>query len=104
MSAQPAPKVVCSTCEAVCCRLTVLLEESDRIPGHLTARTAHGLLVMARDDEGWCVAIDHNSMRCSIYDDRPSTCRRFVMSGPYCRDVRKTYEKQVQAGIPLTLY
>jgi uncharacterized protein len=99
-----ASRPSCEHCDAVCCRLTVLLEHGDRVPGHYTERTEHGLLVMARDEEGWCVALDHTTMRCSIYADRPATCRRFAMAGPYCRDVRSSYEEQVRAGIPLTMY
>jgi Fe-S-cluster containining protein len=60
--------------------------------------------VLAHNEEGWCAAIDPLHMRCSIYDERPSICRRFSMGGPYCRDVRATYRDQRLRGIPLTLY
>ncbi|NIK02544.1 hypothetical protein FHR48_001982 [Xanthomonas arboricola] len=97
-------KNLCERCDAVCCRLTVMVDPSDRIPNHLTSVTPEGWHVMARDEEGWCVAIDAARMCCSIYDTRPAICRRFVMSGPYCRDVRATYDDQRRRGIPLTLY
>ncbi|WP_184375562.1 YkgJ family cysteine cluster protein [Xanthomonas arboricola] len=97
-------KNLCERCDAVCCRLTVMVDSSDRIPNHLTSVTPEGWHVMARDEEGWCVAIDAARMCCSIYDTRPAICRRFVMSGPYCRDVRATYDDQRRRGIPLTLY
>lgn len=97
-------KNLCERCDAVCCRLTVMVDPSDRIPNHLTSVTPQGWHVMARDEEGWCVAIDAARMCCSIYETRPAICRRFVMSGPYCRDVRATYDDQRRRGIPLTLY
>jgi Fe-S-cluster containining protein len=105
MSAIPAPELpLCASCDAVCCRLTVVLQPEDRIPAHLTEHSPAGLTVMARDAEGWCVAIDAARMCCSIYETRPDVCRRFVMSGPYCRAVRTDYLDSTSRGIPLTLY
>jgi Fe-S-cluster containining protein len=98
------PSVSCDACDAVCCRLTVVLMPEDRVPGHLTTRTAQGLEVMARDEDGWCVAIDPLRMCCSIYEQRPGICRKFAMGGPYCRDIRATHRDQLLRGIPLTLY
>src|SRR5690606_14481133 len=97
------PAVSCSSCDAVCCRLTVVLMPEDRVPRHLTTRTAHGLEVMARDEEGWCIAVDQNRMCCSIYEQRPAVCRKFAMGSEYCRDERRLYREQMQLGIPLTL-
>jgi len=97
------PSVSCSSCDAVCCRLTVVLMPEDRVPRHLTTRTAHGLEVMARDEEGWCIAVDQNRMCCSIYEQRPAVCCKFAMGSEYCRDERRLYREQMQLGIPLTL-
>lgn len=96
--------ISCSRCDAVCCRLTVLLMPDDAVPGHLTEYTDAGLHVMARDEDGWCVAVDSQHLCCTIYEQRPSVCRRFVMGAPYCREVRSTYQDQMRRGIPLTLY
>ncbi len=95
---------LCARCDAVCCRLTVVLQPEDRIPAHLTTRTQTALTVMDRDADGWCVAVDAAHMRCSIYDTRPEVCRRFVMGGSYCRDTRADYIHRTAHGIPLTLY
>ena len=81
----------CSSCDAVCCRLTVVLQEGDDIPAHLIEYQPNGLQVMAKDAEGWCVALDSARMNCGIYASRPEVCRRFVMNGPYCRSVRAEY-------------
>lgn len=96
--------VDCKACDAVCCRLTVVLMPEDVVPGHLTTQTGHGLRVMARDEEGWCVAIDQRRMCCSIYESRPTICRKFAMGGAYCREVRNTHRDELSRGIPLTMY
>ena len=93
----------CSRCDAVCCRLTVVLMPDDNVPSHLTTHTPEGLHVMARDEEGWCVAVDGRHMHCGIYDSRPSTCRRFVMNGPACRATRVDYQEHQRLAIPLTV-
>lgn len=95
---------LCSRCDAVCCRLTVVLQEGDDIPLRLTDVTDAGLTVMARDAEGWCVAIDAARMCCSIYDTRPQVCRRFVMGAPYCTEIRADYADRGARGIPLIMY
>ena len=100
--AQPA--VHCSNCDAVCCRLTVVLLPGDAIPVHLTTVSDAGLEVMARDEDGWCVALDGATHRCSIYETRPQLCRKFAMAGPYCVEVRNDYLDRRARGIPLTLY
>ena len=94
----------CSACDAVCCRLTVVLQPEDKIAGHLTTRTAAGLRVMARDEEGWCLALDGARMCCSIYPTHPSVCRRFALNGPYCREIRAEYRDHRARGIPLAMY
>lgn len=94
---------LCARCDAVCCRLTVVLQPEDRVPGYLTEERDR-LRVMARDEEGWCVAVDAAHMRCSIYETRPQVCRRFRMDGPYCHEVRGDYLERTRQGIPLELY
>ncbi len=76
----------------------------DSVPGHLTTRTEQGIAVMARDEEGWCVAIDQRRMCCSIYESRPTICRKFAMGGAYCREVRTIHREELGRGIPLTMY
>lgn len=95
------PTVHCGDCEAVCCRLTVVLLPGDSVPAWFTEHDARGLECMAKADDGWCVALDRTSMRCSIYERRPTICRAFAMGGAYCRDERERWLGRNLADIPL---
>lgn len=83
--------VSCQSCDAVCCRLTVVVMPEDQVPRHLVQRNAQGLEVMAQNEEGWCVAVDPLRMCCSIYEQRPAICRKFAMGSEYCREERAAY-------------
>ncbi|HZH43121.1 MAG TPA: YkgJ family cysteine cluster protein [Lysobacter sp.] len=102
-SSTARPRVHCDSCDAVCCRLTVVLLPGDEVPEHLTTYTDAGLHVMARDEDGWCVAVDGARMCCSIYATRPAICRKFAMAGPYCRAVRDEYATHYPREIALAL-
>lgn len=82
-------RVACSNCLGACCRLLVIVQEQDDVPDRLTELTATGLRLMARDAQGWCVAIAADHQHCTIYARRPATCRRFTMGGAYCRTLRR---------------
>lgn len=92
------PAVSCSNCEAVCCRLTVVLEAGDEVAEHMIVHSANGVEMMARADDGWCVALDRTHKCCSIYAQRPMVCRRFAMGGGYCRLERQKFS---ESRIPL---
>jgi len=94
----------CDRCDAVCCRLTVVLMPEDRVPPRFTTHNDYGVAVMDRDSEGWCVAVDSARMCCSIYEQRPSICRKFPMGSPGCREVRAEYSDRRLRGIPLVMY
>ena len=85
------PRIHCSSCAAVCCRLTVVLMPDDHVPERLIAYDAHGLRTMAKAEDGWCVALDRDTNRCSIYATRPEICRKYAMGGPSCRDEREKW-------------
>lgn len=91
------PGVQCARCQAVCCRLTVPVMPDDPTPARYIARDAHGMEMMARGDDGWCVALDRDTMRCGIYALRPQVCRDFRMGGGDCRAERAAW----QAAIPV---
>ena len=92
-SSEPDP-IDCRRCDAVCCRLTVTVMPDDNVPGYLLDTDARGGTVMARNEEGWCAAIDPYHLRCTIYSQRPAICRQFDMGGDDCRLVRQDYRRQ----------
>jgi len=47
---------------------------------------------MRRLDDGWCAALDRDSMRCTIYDRRPLICREFELGSDDCLEERKGTE------------
>lgn len=82
MDDRPTPS--CTGCAAICCRLEVLLMGDDDVPEHLTSEDRWGGWVMRRLDDGWCAAVDRNTMRCTIYERRPAICREYEMGGSDC--------------------
>ncbi|SCZ66848.1 YkgJ family cysteine cluster protein [Thiohalomonas denitrificans] len=80
--------VTCETCKANCCRLQVLLIDDNDVPESMTDWTDWGGQVMYRRDDGWCTAVDRETMRCTIYARRPQVCRDFEMGGRECLDER----------------
>ena len=79
----------------------VVILPGDDIAPHLLAVSDQGLEVMARDEDGWCVANDRATHRCTIYATRPQLCSKFTMGGPACREVRDDYA--AARTIPLSL-
>jgi Fe-S-cluster containining protein len=47
-----------------------------------------GREVMLRLEDGWCAAVDRETMLCTIYENRPLICREFEMGGFECLDER----------------
>jgi Fe-S-cluster containining protein len=45
--------------------------------------------VMLRLDDGWCAALDRDSMRCTIYAQRPLICREFAEASEECLQERR---------------
>jgi uncharacterized protein len=93
----------CTECNALCCRLIVVLGPDDNIPGHLTTHLPNGSRVMAHAEDGWCIAMDRSRMNCSIYESRPADCRRFAMGGAYCNAIRSEYTAQRSRSIDIIL-
>ena len=60
-------EVSCASCEACCCRLEVLLISDTGVPERYVAIDDWGGRTMARLDDGWCSALDRNTMKCMIY-------------------------------------
>ncbi len=85
--------LLCTNCQACCCLLPVLLMPDDDPPAHLVVEDAHGLRVLAKGDDGWCVALDRDSFRCTIYSRRPQVCRDFAEGGRECRAERADWRR-----------
>ncbi len=83
------PAVSCSSCAACCCRLEVLLLGDTGVPERYIDTAEWGGDVMRRLEDGWCVALDRDSMRCTIYANRPQVCRDFELGSAECMDERE---------------
>lgn len=97
---EPGSTIACERCQACCCQLQVILMPHDAPPRHLVETEEHGLEVMRRLDDGWCVALDRDTMRCSIYSIRPQVCRDFATGSRECRSERDEWRR---AAIAITL-
>lgn len=76
--------VTCTTCQAKCCRLEVMLITDTGVPETYVEFDPWGGMRMARLDDGWCAALDRATMLCRIYEKRPLICREFEMGGYDC--------------------
>ncbi len=76
--------ISCTQCLACCCRLEVMLISDTGVPKHLIALNTQGGESMARLDDGWCAALDRNTLRCTIYENRPQICRDFEVGSYEC--------------------
>ena len=65
----------------------MLLGEDD-IPAELTTRDNWGGWVMARLDDGWCAALDRNTLLCTIYERRPWICGDYQAGDHDCLEQR----------------
>ncbi|WP_299261344.1 YkgJ family cysteine cluster protein [uncultured Kushneria sp.] len=86
--------VSCFNCEACCCRLLVMLDDDDLargVPYGLLEEDEWGGVVMRQDEEGWCAAVDRDTMLCSIHPRRPQVCRDFEEGSYQCREERALY-------------
>ena len=92
--------ISCERCQACCCQLQVILMPHDVPPAHMVETEEHGLDVMRRLDDGWCVALDRDSYRCTIYAQRPQVCRDMATGSRECRAERDAWRR---AAIAITL-
>lgn len=59
------------------------------VPPYFTEWNEHGALVMSRLDDGWCAALDRNTMLCMIYEQRPQVCRDYETGSVECLEQRQ---------------
>lgn len=81
----------CDNCAACCCQMEVLLLTDTGVPEHLIATDAWDAPMMARLEDGWCAALERQTLRCSIYDRRPWVCRELEMGGDDCVAARQAF-------------
>jgi uncharacterized protein len=84
----PTPQVTCSSCEACCCRLEVMLVTDTGVPMRFVDVDQWGGSTMRRLDDGWCAALDRATRLCTIYEKRPQICRDFAMGSDECLSER----------------
>ena len=61
-----------------------MLMGDDDVPASLTAIDQWGGHVMARLADGWCAALNRDTMLCTIYERRPEICRGFEVGDSEC--------------------
>lgn len=84
----PDTEVTCANCEACCCKLEVLLISETGVPENFIATDKWGGRTMARLEDGWCAALDRNTLMCTIYEKRPKICRDLEMGENECISIR----------------
>lgn len=85
----PDPEMTCSTCQACCCRLEVMIISDTGVPPEYIISDEFNGDVMARLDDGLCIAADRDTLLCTIYENRPWICREFEMGSYECSIERK---------------
>ena len=76
---------LCTSCGA-CCHWVVALRPDDRVPEAMVVEH-DGVRCMDQRGNGACVALDAVTKLCSIYEQRPQTCRDFNRGEALCRRV-----------------
>lgn len=89
------PAITCASCKACCCHLEVILMGDDDPPQAFVETDAWGGQVMARLEDGWCAALDRDTMLCRIYARRPGVCRDFEVGSSECIVERATLIKVI---------
>lgn len=56
----------------------------DEVPIRYLDEDRWGGSVMRRLDDGWCAALDRNTMMCSVYQRRPEVCCVYQMGASDC--------------------
>jgi Fe-S-cluster containining protein len=82
------PAITCSSCQACCCRLEVMIITDTGVPERHIAVDEFGSETMLRLEDGYCSALNRENFMCTIYENRPWICREFEMGSYECRDER----------------
>lgn len=82
--------VTCASCHACCCRLEVMIISDTGVPERYIDTDEWGGQVMARLDDGWCAALNRDTLMCGIYEQRPWICRELQTGSDECLTERQT--------------
>ncbi|MGJ8692978.1 MAG: YkgJ family cysteine cluster protein [Thalassotalea sp.] len=92
----PVSEITCANCEACCCRLEVMIITDTGVPNEYIAVDQWGSETMIRADDGWCSALDRETLMCTIYENRPLVCREFEMASYECQVERTIMGEQIR--------
>jgi Fe-S-cluster containining protein len=65
-----------------------MLFNDPEVPEEFIETNARGDRSMARLKDGWCAALDRETMACTIYEKRPWICREFEVGEDECLAAR----------------
>lgn len=84
--------ISCSTCQALCCRLEVRLidDSDDQVPIEFVEKIDGFYLAMKQGTDGRCLALNRQTMLCSIYENRPYLCREYQVGDFDCLAERES--------------
>ena len=78
----------CSTCQAACCQMQVMIIDDTGMPDRFIETDASGIQSVRRLEDAWCKALNRNTFLCDQYAVRPTICREFEMGGADCQSTR----------------
>jgi Fe-S-cluster containining protein len=84
----------CMGCGACCHKMLTDVGRFNNVPEEMTF-TLGGVRYMQQRADETCVALDLDTMLCTIYEDRPATCRKFKEGSIKCLGIKA---KLAQAG------
>ena len=76
---------LCAGCGR-CCHLVVELRAGDIVPEAYVVEH-DGSRCMEQRGDGACIALDPVTQLCTIYEERPQTCREFNRGEALCRQI-----------------
>jgi len=83
------PEILCSNCQACCCSSEVIIISDTGVPPQHIDVDEYSSESMLRLADGWCSALDRDTLLCSIYENRPWICREFEMGSYDCNVERQ---------------
>jgi hypothetical protein len=63
-------------CRAACCTLTFALTR-DEVQKGIIKYNPEKPFFICRNTEGYCTHLDQNSLKCTVWNNRPLRCRRY---------------------------